>query len=289
MTARQAWYVRSKGEVRGPYPAGLISRHVLLGRIRKEDDVSHDGQHWRPLADVPELIPRLLQADPADPHVRERLSAARRWADERVVERRAHERAGDEHGDRRALEDESLVLARTRRGRLRGAYAPGNRNLIFVVSLCLAFIAAMVVLYRPPVAMTKPNCAAFPQPGVNWNNCPLAGARLSGVDLMRATLNSADLTGASLPRAQLAKADASFANFSLADLTAADLRGAKLVGAMLRNARLTGAQMQNADLSYANLTGADLAQAKLDGARLDHAIWVDGSTCAQGSVGKCER
>lgn len=290
MSSRQVWYVKSNGEIRGPWPAGLISRYVLLGRVRKEDEVSHDAKHWRALAEVPELIPRLLRADPGDPHVRERLSAARRWADERLIERRLHRAEERERNDRRAAEDETVVGSRKDRAQARRALpAREKRQFIFVASLCLASVAVLLAVYRPPSQAFQPACGATPHPQVNWNNCALEGARLAQADLARASLNSANLVGASLPGSSLTKADASFANFSLADLSRADLRDAKLVGAIMRNARLNEARLQNANLSYANLTGADVTLAKFDGAKLDHAIWVDGGLCAAGSTGRCQR
>ena len=50
---------------------------------------------------------------------------------------------------------------------------------------------------------------------------------------------------------------------------------------------LTNADLSNSDLSYANLKGSKLGGANLGGAKLDKAIWIDGSSCAPGSVGAC--
>ena len=77
------WYLRKNGEVKGPYPAGLISRYILLGRINDGDEVSGDGEEWLVIRDIPELIPDVMKGDASDPLVQERLQAARRWADER--------------------------------------------------------------------------------------------------------------------------------------------------------------------------------------------------------------
>ena len=82
------WYLRSHGQVKGPFPAGLVSRYILLGRINDGDEVSSDGNEWIVIRDVPELIPQVLKGDASDPIVLERLQAARRWADERSEVRR---------------------------------------------------------------------------------------------------------------------------------------------------------------------------------------------------------
>ena len=67
------------------------------------------------------------------------------------------------------------------------------------------------------------------------------------------------------------------------DLYAADLSGANLSGADLSGANLAGA-----DLTAAKLVDANLAGANLDSARLAGALWLDGSTCAPGSIGACK-
>lgn len=66
------------------------------------------------------------------------------------------------------------------------------------------------------------------------------------------------------------------------DLTGADLSGANLTSADLRKANLSGANLKGAKMMWANLDGANLNSADLSG-----AVWVDGSICAQGSIGAC--
>jgi len=118
------------------------------------------------------------------------------------------------------------------------------------------------------------------------NACP--GCDLSGVDLMRGEFPEADLDQADLSEANLAWANFSKAHLADARLVEAnmyqtDLRGADLRRAVLRDAKLTGAKLQKA-----NLQGAILDDANLNGANFSGAIWIDGSECALGSIGRCK-
>ena len=118
------------------------------------------------------------------------------------------------------------------------------------------------------------------------NACP--GCDLSGVDLMHiqfpeADLDQADLSEANLSLANFSKARLADARLVEANLRLTDLRGADLRGADFSDAKLTGAKLQKA-----NLQGAILDDANLNGANLSGAIWIDGSECAPGSVGRCK-
>lgn len=292
------WYTRRGEEVRGPFPTGLVCRYVLLGRVRLEDEVSADGERWRRVEEVPELIPQVMKADLSDPVARARLEAARRWADERQRERRRAQ-APPPHGrdqrsgrDRRAPEPPELVALRQRRAR-RERPAP-VREPRWAVPLIVLLSAAgligggwLVQQSRAILATPGPDCRAAPAPGVNWDNCFMDGVRLAGEDLRGARFYNARLTGADLGRATLAGANFSYAIMNLADLAGADLEGARLIGASLRRADLRGARLDGANLSYADLTGASLEGASFEGAWLDHAIWPDGTVCAPGSRGRC--
>jgi uncharacterized protein YjbI with pentapeptide repeats len=107
--------------------------------------------------------------------------------------------------------------------------------------------------------------------------CDLSNASLSGTNLFEANLAGANLTGAFLSDSDLAGA-----NLSKANLTGAFLNYAYLANANLTDANLTGAKMFFTILISANLSGANLT-----GAKLSTTIWVDGSRCAEASVGQC--
>ncbi len=118
------------------------------------------------------------------------------------------------------------------------------------------------------------------------NACP--GCDLSGVDLMRvqfpeADLDQADLSEANLSLANFSKARLADARLVEANLRLTDLRGADLRGADFSDAKLTWAKLQKA-----NLQDAILDDANLNGANFSGAIWIDGSECAPGSVGRCK-
>jgi hypothetical protein len=118
------------------------------------------------------------------------------------------------------------------------------------------------------------------------NACP--GCDLSGVDLMRvqfpeADLDQADLSEANLSLANFSKARLADARLVEANLRLTDLRGADLRGADFSDAKLTGAKLQKA-----NLQDAILDDANLNGANFSGAIWIDGTECAPGSIGRCK-
>ncbi|MEJ2643513.1 MAG: pentapeptide repeat-containing protein [Gammaproteobacteria bacterium] len=288
------WYARRDGDVRGPYPAGQIGRYILLGRIRETDEVSQDAVQWAPVSAHPELLPpEMLDAD--SEQGRQRLLLARLREDERSgLDRREGPAAGERRErrrlDRRAPEADTLVRRRRARARLgqgRAEDSPTDFRVVAVLAVLVLALTIVFVRYTPPVHRDDVQCSAAPGPGVDWNNCHRPGLHAPGADLLAAHMYSMDLTGSDLRGAHLHGADLAYATLSIADLQDADLSDARLTGAGLRNADLRSARLTDADLSYAVLRGARLAGAQLRGARLDHAIWVDGTICAQGSVGYC--
>lgn len=295
--AHKLWYTRREDEVKGPFPQGVIHDHILLGRIREGDELSLDGEHWRPLLELPELIPEVMRhAD--TPEGRERLIQARLHADERRSPERRDAKVtwiGGEHRrrDRRELEPvevqryrESLIEMREA---ARSAQAPRTVALALIGAVAVVLVGAFL-LYRPqfdtPVAA---ECASPPAPGVNWSYCRLEGRRLIGADLSGATLSNAALIGSDMRRVQLLGSDVRYADLSVARMERATLTGANLTGAVLVRTNLTQANLEAADLSFANLEGAELAGARLDRARLHKTIWVDGRVCGAESIGECRR
>ena len=288
------WYTRRAGDVRGPYPAGQIGRYILLGRIRDTDEVSQDTVQWEPVSAHPELLPpEMLDADSEEG--RQRLLLARIREDERSgLDRRDDTPAGAARErrrlDRRAPEAESMVRHRRARARSSRRQTDDSPTDVRVVAILAALILALTVVfvrYTPPVRRDNAQCSAAPAPAVDWNNCHRPGLHAPRADLLAAHMYSMDLTGSDLRGAHMHGVDLAYATLSIADLRDADLSDARLTGAGLRNADLRSARLTDADLSYAVLEGARLAGAKLRGARLDHAIWVDGSICAEGSIGYC--
>lgn len=76
-------------------------------------------------------------------------------------------------------------------------------------------------------------------------------------------------------------------NLTGVDFTNASLRNARFGKSLLVGADFTNADLRGADLRGANLRNASVVNVDWNGVRLDGATWIDGRTCAAGSVGRC--
>ena len=299
MTINQFWYFRKGEQVQGPFPPGLISRHIVLGRLQLNDEVRVDGEIWTKISDNPELIPQVLNVDPDDEMGEEKLKAARRWADEREVN--LDDYNGDNRRDAEGIESEEARLARFRAKMAQRDIARRKRDKIkYTVNAILLFIGLAVLI---PVGIyyasiekkdtirfalqSQANCNTPVGPDINWDHCQIQGIILDKQNISGASLRAANMMGASLSQTNLFEADLSYANLSSALLREAKLENATLKGTSLRGAIFIDANLRNADLSYADLTGADLTGANLANTRFDHAIWVNRVVCAAGSIGGC--
>ena len=292
------WYMRRDGKVRGPFPARQVTRHILLGRVREDDELSHDQNAWVPVHECIDLIPEEMKKLETEEDF-QRLQRARMREDERrdgnrreltqrlspvLIERR---RASD----RRRPESEAILRHRHLRTEVLRDDENGRRRLSLRVfaALYAGLLVFIAVLYRPnPTASVQTaDCNAPPGPQVNWNNCRRAGLVAEGADLSGVWARNMDLTGAHLAGSRLIGADLAFATLNISDLRHADLRNARLTGAGLQQADLRGAVLVAVDFSYADLRGARLNNADLLDARFDNAIWVDGTQCAANSISDC--
>lgn len=77
------------------------------------------------------------------------------------------------------------------------------------------------------------------------------------------------------------------ANLSGMDLRGVDFRGAELEKVNFKGANLAGVNFEKADLEDANLKGANIEGANFNETELEDAVWIDGRTCAEGSIGGC--
>lgn len=293
------WYTRREGVVRGPYPAGQISRYILLGRIRESDELSQDQHSWRQVSDCQEMIPEVMKLPPTEENL-ERLMMARMREDERrpgdrrdqqpdppesIKERRSGVERRHSEPDlflrHRQLKQEILKSV----ARVRPEYKiPGLLAAGILLVLLLGFLTGS----EQPDQMA-PDCRAAAETGVNWDNCSFPGADIRHADLSGAMIRNAKLDGSQLAGVQFINARLDYSSLAITDLSGADLSNAVLVGASLQGADLRHARLYKTNLAYADLSGADLGGADLTGAVLDHAIWIDRKTCAPGSVGRCER
>jgi len=264
------WYIQRGEQVQGPFPEALVCRYIVLGRVGNDHRLSLDGQYWRALHELPELIEAAsamvnvtqgVSADDVDWR-EERAKAALRWLDDRKSpdpRGKINEAEVDESQERRAARDRRLTpefvedhVYRENRGMF-DAWSRMRRQhygwAIAFVALVLALVVGAVVFIKPvhPVKVglliSRVDCTAPAAHGVNWSGCDKEGELLIG----------------------------------------ADLRGAELSGA-----RLKGARLRYADLTQADLIRADLSAADMTGARLDGAVWVDGHVCAENSIGVCK-
>lgn len=291
------WYTRREGEVRGPFPLAVIQNHVLLGRIHEQDELSTDGEHWGPLAEHPELIPDVMKNvhTPDD-------EAALRLARLRADERRGRDRRGDESSvaadrrrvERRRPESVDAVQHRLLAEEVNAARRENALQRLGALPTLAILLAAVVIVglffwtAPPPEGAAEVDCSQPPAPGVNWSYCHKEGVRLAGANLQGARLTNARFTAADLEGANLERADLRYATLSAARLQGATLSEADLTGAVLIGASLDAARLRAADLSFANLEGARIEGADLRDVRLHKTVWIDGSLCAPGSVGRCE-
>lgn len=98
MANKQLWYTRRDKEIRGPFPAGLVTRYILLGRITEKDELSVDQVSWQRINDVPDLIPEEMKLDLSIPENQEKLRIARMREDEREVKDRRSKQGNDDSG-----------------------------------------------------------------------------------------------------------------------------------------------------------------------------------------------
>jgi len=287
------WYSRVNGKTSGPFPTGLLRRYVLIGRLRKEDEVSTDKREWLKVSQVPDLIPDLLNSDPDDNFAHERLMAARRWADERLQrDRRGSDDngSGGRGGDRRSDELDDVLKHRgsLRTRELGDEYKSTFTGWLFLFAAVVAIGYGGYYGYTHQTEEVAIDCNTAAGLNVNWSNCSKQGQQLQQADLTGSIMRNINFTSAQLQNTQMPNVDLAYANLSLAVMTGSNLTGASLLGANLRGTDLSNAQLQQADLSFANLTSATITGVDFTGVSLHKTIWIDGRQCADGSVGSCQ-
>ncbi|MEJ2693037.1 MAG: pentapeptide repeat-containing protein [Candidatus Thiodiazotropha sp.] len=246
------WFVRHEQVPMGPF-SGVKIRHLLLeGELTLADQISKDRKKWLKMVDVPEVVPLQLRAEAGDAKAQAILAQRR--------------------------QSEASSVADERR-------VPWVALLVMIG--VLGGVMGLAVWVGMPQQADTPQCDATPAPGVNWRNCVLIRIDVGSASLAGADLNSAVLRDASLSATNLSGADLRYSDFTGADLRYADLSGSQLLGANLQAADLRGSNLSRSDLRYADLTSSRLEDARLDGANLGQAIWRDGTTCAENSVGRC--
>lgn len=295
----ERWFTRRDGVIRGPYPAGQISRYILLGRIRESDQLSLDQHGWKEVAACQELIPDVMKLPPTEENIK-RLMMARMREDERCPgDRRDREPEPPQHikerrsgGERRQIEPELLLRHRKLKQEIIQSVAKVSGEYKLPIIMAAIVLAGFVLSYltrMPQQQVSVPDCQSPATAGVNWDNCNFSGARIEDASLNNALIRNARLDGSLLSGASLVNARLDYSSLANSDLSNTDLSNAVLVGANLNGANLRNAKLNKANLAYANLSGALIEGADMSNAVLDNAIWIDQSKCASGSIGRCER
>ena len=110
------WYSRREGVIRGPFTAKLVTRYLLLGRIRLNDELSTDRASWSPADSFARLLPsEVVNLNSWDDY--QQLVEARMQVDERKSGRRCQDCPNRDkcnperriHGERRHMDDSVLV------------------------------------------------------------------------------------------------------------------------------------------------------------------------------------
>jgi len=315
----QLWYTRRADVIRGPFPAGMIRRHILLGRIIGTDQLTQDKVNWSLVSELSHLIPEEMKAELSLPENKERFMISfnredeRRFDDRRQLSRESSEYTHQGNIERRVVEHEATIRHREIKTAFSDSIKKSNKNNVSIRMIGLVVIMLLVIILSlniPPqlsIAQAEIKCHSDPRPNLNWNNCGKEGINLSGLSLAGSKLRGVRFVGANLAEVNLIAADMSYANFANAYAATAKLQRSTLVGSVLRNADFSGADFSNADLSFAILNGTDLSDANFSGAILNHvvlndailtntnfkgaildkAIWSDNSVCAPESVGRC--
>jgi hypothetical protein len=291
---QKLWFIRRDNQVKGPYPCGTVRRFVLLGRVLMQDEVSSDQESWRPVAEVPDVIPPEVRKAIEGGSPEELISSRMREDERNGRERR--DGSDDEafkkrrKGERRQAELEIIQQHREAKTDLleRRQKKPFPVVGMSVVALLVIIVIGFGFYLGAPQTLADPDCNAKPVPGVNWRNCKLDGIQLDAADLDGALLNNGAFRRSKMTGSKLNDSDLKYVDLSETDLSYAELKGAALKGAALRGSDLSYADLTGADLSFADLTGANLGRAKLDQVNLENTIWMDGSVCLPGSVGSCK-
>jgi hypothetical protein len=235
------WYVRQRGQLRGPFNSGEVRRLLLQEELTLEDEVSRDGIDWQPIGAVAEVLPRQLRGTDA--------------ADEQEL-------IDEGHGQRR----QALVSLLT---------------LLLLVGGVIVVALWLDTPEQPQADCAAPPAPAVDWQDCRFvmlhaPKADLRGAVITNGALPDANLHGSDLSGADLRYADLKGADLSYARLNGAQLKGADLRGADLTYADLRNADLSFV-----DLRGARVGGADLLGAGLHGALwIDGRRCAEGPTCS---------
>lgn len=142
------WYVRKDGRIRGPLPAGQITREILLGRMHDSDELSVDRENWRHLNTLPQLVPKMMwQVDTEEG--RQQLLLARLREDERLRDRRepgnTPAATSLRQGDRRTVDSFDVVALHLSEASPIDKGSKDERNLLLPAALIMISLLILVM------------------------------------------------------------------------------------------------------------------------------------------------
>jgi hypothetical protein len=156
VTGTADWYTRREGVIRGPFSREVVTRYILLGRIRLTDQLSTDCRIWLEAGRVSGMVPEVMNRLTDQDEFREYL-VARTQADERVAERRRNSctncgkcrQERRQHTDRRnALSTPGIVAPVPSVSGTKRRHPERLRNILFTVLLA----ALLLVWFFPASA-----------------------------------------------------------------------------------------------------------------------------------------
>ena len=281
------WYTRQQGSVKGPFNTAIISKQLTIGRLKPFDEVSSDQVSWYKLSSRPQFTQDL------NPETTEQLKKRldeRNGFDRRFAETSELPTMQQRENDRRQAETELEIRRRQLHTLLMNKFRQRKEKLfwpLITTFFALTAVFMLAILYPEKLPIPLANCNAPASPNVNWSNCLKPQINIKNNDLTGAQLRNSQLLGSNMMNTSLIGADIAYADLRFTNLSYAQLQNAILVGANLNKADLSYADLTNTDMSYTNLSGANLGGSVLDNVRLDHAIWINGRSCAANSIGRC--
>jgi uncharacterized protein YjbI with pentapeptide repeats len=291
LTERRLWFVRRKETVKGPFLPAQITRNILLGRIRPDDELSCDEINWQEVSLHRELYPEVMKDAKAD---KEQIETAKMQVDERILDQRRQKQEMKQERrrtrERRGNESESMLLHRQHRKELNDTYKTSLKRPQFpMLSILLVIIAIFGFGYilKNDNNDILADCSLPPSPGVNWSNCSFIELNAENQELKSSILTDATINKSNFLGANLSGSDMAYAEMSESDFSYANLERVRLIGANLKHSDFRYANLEGADLSFADLSNALLAGANISNTRFDNTIWTDGQICKKGSIGSC--
>ena len=148
------WYYRHEQQVVGPVPQQAVERYLILGRLKMDDEARTGDSPWLKIGDCPEFASNcelLREGDEA------KLSAARRFADERNRSRRADGQSPAENHRREERRREEPEEIRELRSHRAAVFEPPKQRswMGYLLIACLIGLVLLAILFYHPVNPIK--------------------------------------------------------------------------------------------------------------------------------------